>query len=69
MFKFNNNHNGLDFESFKKIYYSDNYKNIDMNIKLYQKYFAQCLILDNKCNSYTECIYKFREKFKNVNFN
>ncbi len=65
----NSNHKGLDFEQFKKLYYSDNYKNVDMNIKLYQKFFVQCLLMYSKCNSYTECIYNFGNKFKNISFN
>ena len=60
----NLNHKGLDFEQFKKLYYSDNYKNVDMSIKLYQKYYVECLLIDSKCNSYTECIYNFGKKLK-----
>ena len=30
------------------IFYLNEFKNIDMNIKLFQKYYIQCLIQDNK---------------------
>ena len=40
-----------------------------MNIKLYQKYYVQCFLIDSKCNSYIECIYNFVNKFKNISLN
>ena len=29
----------------------------------------QCLLIDSKCNSYTNCIYNFINKFKIISFN
>ena len=64
----NNIHKSLDFESFKNLYNINNYANIEMTNILYQKYFIECLFLDNKCNNYTDCLMIFSEKFKNIKF-
>ena len=64
----NNNHKSIDFEQFKKLYINNNYDNIDMNIKLYQKFYVQCLLLDNKVYNYTDCIFIFNQKFHDKNF-
>ena len=47
----NNNHLQIDFEIFKKCYISNNYENIDMSIRLYQKYFIKCLLLYSNINT------------------
>lgn len=44
----NNTHQQMDFEIFKKAFLLDKYDKIDMNIKLFQKYYIKCLMLYNK---------------------
>ena len=69
--KCNNNeniHKYIDFEIFKKFYANNNYDKIDLKIKLYQKFFTQCLFLDNKAHNYTEIKNIFQDKFKNIEY-
>lgn len=63
-----NIHQGLDFENFKKFYYTARYNDIDLNMKIYQKYYVKCLFLDKKANNYTDCVTIFKNKFKDKKF-
>ena len=65
----NNNHLQIDFEIFKKCYISNNYENIDMSIRLYQKYFIKCLFLYTNINTYKDELNQFNIIFKEVKFN
>ena len=50
------------------LYYFEQYHNIDMNLKIYQKYSIKYLFLDNKAYNYSECVLKFQKKFGNIEF-
>ena len=39
-----------------------------MKIKLLQKYYIQCLFIDNKVSNYTESAIEFKKKFENIPF-
>ena len=39
-----------------------------MKIKLLQKYYIQCLFIDNKVSNYTESVIEFKKKFENISF-
>ena len=62
-------HKRLEFEDFKNFYYNNNYKNIDMNLIIFQKYYVRCLFNDNKVKNYTDCVNIFKNIFTNNNFN
>ena len=64
----NNNHNSIDLEEFKKIYLSKNFNNIDMNLRLYQKYLIECSLLCNDINSYADIIDFFKKNFPSKSF-
>ena len=52
----NNNHNTIDLEEFKKINLSKNFNNIEMNLRLYQKYLIESSLLCNDINSYADIL-------------
>ena len=64
----NNSHNSITLEKFKEMYIINNFGNIDFKIKYYQKLFTKCLILYKEANNIKEAIYKFKEKFKNIEY-
>ena len=41
----NNNHNGLTFDEFNELYDTDQKQKLNLNVKLYQKYFIQKKLL------------------------
>ena len=44
-------HNQINFDIFKKMYEQNNFKNLQMNLKLYQRFYIKCLFLDNKASN------------------
>ena len=61
-------HNQTNFSTFKQMYEQNNFNNISMNLKLYLRYFVQCLFIDNKANTYIDCNDQFKSKFNNIKF-
>ena len=61
-------HDNTNFDYFYELYQSNSYKNINMNLKLYQKFYARCLYLDNKIKNYSEAIEIFQKKFPNIDY-
>ena len=43
-----NNHYMMNYENYKKLYYNNNFSYINMNLKIFQKYYIRCLIENNK---------------------
>ena len=62
------NHNGIDINIFTKLFNNNIFKNINMELYLYQKYYIECLFKNNKVNNYTECIQIFKEQFPKTEF-
>ena len=63
-----NNHNLLDINLFRNHFKNNEYKNIDMNNKIFQKYYIQCLFEQKNIYSYIDCIQKFKTQFPNNTF-
>ena len=61
-------HNQLNFGLFKEMFEQNNFTKVSMNLKLYQRYFVQCLFLEKKANTYIDCIDQFKSKFKDCKF-
>ena len=61
-------HSSIDFEKFKDMYINKSFNNLDFNIIYYQKLYLKCFLLYNDINSYNEFIYKFKERFKVINY-
>ena len=61
-------HHNINFDYFYELYQSNSYKNINMNLKLYQKFYTRCLYLDNKIKNYTEAIEIFQKKFPKIDY-
>lgn len=53
---------------FRNHFKNNEYKNIDMNNKIFQKYYIQCLFEENNIYSYIDCIQKFKSQFPNNTF-
>lgn len=61
-------HSSIDFEKFKDMYINKSFNNLDFNIIYCQKLYLKCFLLYNDINSYNEFIYKFKERFKDINY-
>ena len=58
----------LDINIFRNLYKNNEYNNIDMNNKIYQKFYVQCLYEDNSVNTFIDCTKKFKFRFPNNTF-
>ena len=65
---YKNNHSILDINLFRNYYKRKDYKSIDMNNKIFQKYLIQCLFEENSVNAYIDCVPKFKSQFPNDTF-
>ena len=63
-----NLHYNLNFDEFKEMYNKNNYDNLDMSLKIFQKYYVKCLLIDNKANTFLECADKFKTRFNDIKF-
>ena len=50
------------------MYNKNNYDNLDMSLKIFQKYYVKCLLIDNKANTFLECADKFKTRFSDIKF-
>ena len=64
----NNIHKTIDIDEFKKIYYNNNCKNLDMSLIIYHKFYIVCLFNENKVTNFTDCASIFKNEFKNIKF-
>ena len=61
-------HNQINFGLFKEMFEQNNFTNVSMNLKLYQRYFVQYLFIEKKANTYIDYIDQFKSKFKDCKF-
>ena len=50
------------------MYHDDNYNNIDMKLRLFQRYYTLCLFKDNKDQNFIDVVSQFKNKFTNIKF-
>lgn len=56
----------MDYNKFKKFFYNNNFKNINMKLKVFQKYYIKCLIETNKISNFTEAALSFKKNFSEI---
>jgi len=54
----------MDFNKFKTIYYLNKFNNINMNLKIMQKMYIKCLIIDNKISNYSDVVLNLKKILK-----
>ena len=60
----NNIHKTIDIDEFKKIYYKNNCKNLDMSLIIYQKFYVEYLFNENKVTNFTDCAFIFKNEIQ-----
>ena len=58
----------MDYNIFKKFFYNNDFKNINMKLKVFQKYYIKCLIESNKISNFTEASLQFKKNFSEIDF-
>ena len=61
-------HYYLKFDIFKEINNTNNYAELDLTLRIFQKYYVRCLLIDNIVNIFLECADKFKIRFKYIKF-
>ena len=63
-----NIHQTINFDEFKDLYLHKKLKDINMENKIFQKYFVRFLFQENKINNYADAKSEFENNFKTINF-
>lgn len=56
----------MNYEKYKKFYYNNDFNNINMSLKIFQKYYIRCLIETNKISNYSEAKIIFKKQFIDI---
>ena len=56
----------MDYNIFKKFFYNNDFKNINMKLKVFQKYYIKCLIESNKISNFTEASLQLKKNFSEI---